>query len=180
MFYYITFYYINQLDLIWAVWFPVTAVTDITTDTTSSSAAMAQLSWSCCKVHAFFRHEQAPHARLRRQEGSVADVNICSLTHFFPFPPYRVLFTVSTEVKGPEVIKWSSQLDAVSKIQLFLSANGLMLGRGLSFLEIELFNMWLQALLLYALGWLLRPEGNKGQSGQDFSHWLIPDQLTYY
>lgn len=78
------------------------------------------------------RHQQARLARLafERQEGSAADVNICSLTLFSPLFPPSKLFMNSAGVKGHEVIHSNSQLDAVSKVRLFLSANELRPGRG--------------------------------------------------
>lgn len=64
------------------------------------------------------------------QEASAVDVIICSLTLFFFF---YFLLTVVYEleaVSGHEVIHSSSQLEAVSKVRLFLSANEHRLGRG--------------------------------------------------
>jgi len=70
----------------------------------------------------------------------LAAVNICSLTPF-SFPPHKLLFR-NVGVKGHDVINWSSQLPAVSKQILFLSANELEFGVGsTAFFQTELYDM---------------------------------------
>lgn len=72
------------------------------------------------------RHKQSLHTQLcdKRQEGSTADVSVCSLTLFLS-PLHKFLFTNSAGVKGHEVINCNSLLAAVSEERLFLSTNEL-------------------------------------------------------
>lgn len=119
-----------------------------------------------CRLNSFFK----------RTGGSTADVNICSSSFFFPFPPYK-LFMNSARVKGHEVINRGSQLAAVSKVSLFLCANEEPWGGVNAFLRTELCDMCLQAFVIVWL--LLALQTRRKQSTQDSSQQLHADQLTY-
>lgn len=100
------------------------------------------------------------------------DVNMCSLTLFSYFLHRSCCLQALLEIKGmKQPIRRCLQGTTVPLCQ-WAQVWGVVNG----FLETELFNMWLQALLL----WLGFSGQNKEQSGQDFSQRLIPDQLTYY
>lgn len=105
--------------------------------------------------------------RLRRQDGSAADVNICTLNLFFlPSPPFK-LFTNSAVVKGHKARSQSSQLKrclyATLSLPLPMSSGW---GVVATSWKMNSLTCGCGALLLCDLSRSVRLRGNKGQSEQ--------------